>query len=363
MQTKYKDAIPARFFLKNNQPFKEDGIWFHSCSMGETKSLKPIIDKLKKDYNTNIINISTMTNTGLEEAKKLTQNSRYLPFELLLPFWIKKQKVLVVMEAELWYMLFLLAKQNGTKIILINARISDKSYKSYLKNRWLYSRIFKNIDKVFAQTDIDKDRLIKLGAKNIEVIGNIKLVNLPKVSKNIPKQNDIFITTLASSHENEEQLILDGYSKDMGRLIIVPRHPERFNKVDTIIKNHIKNKNITYSKYTQNSLLDTDIILVDTIGELINIFSITDAVILGGAFEKIGGHNPIEPAYFNCAVISGEYIFNQKALFECVNNYRIIKKEEILDIMQNIKDIPKATLTKIGTIKPIIKEIKKEIHG
>jgi len=69
MQTKYKDAIPARFFLKNNQPFKEDGIWFHSCSMGETKSLKPIIDKLKKDYNTNIINISTMTNTGLEEAK------------------------------------------------------------------------------------------------------------------------------------------------------------------------------------------------------------------------------------------------------------------------------------------------------
>jgi 3-deoxy-D-manno-octulosonic-acid transferase len=96
-------------------------------------------------------------------------------------------------------------------------------------------------------------------------------------------------------------------------------------------------------------------------GELINIFNISDAVILGGAFEKIGGHNPIEPAYFNCSVISGKHIFNQKALFECVNNYKIIKNNNILDTMQNIKNIPKASLKKAGTIEPIIKHIQMNI--
>ena len=358
-KSKYKEAIPARFFLKNNPKFDTNGIWFHSCSMGETKSLKPIIDELKNN-NIGPINISTNTNTGFEAAKQLTSNARYLPFELFLPFWINKQKVLVVMEAELWYMMFLYAKINHTKTILINARISDKSYNSYKKYQWFYSKIFKNIDKVFAQTDIDKKRLIELGAMNVETIGNIKLSHLPKITKSIQKLDDKFITTLASSHKNEEQLILNGYYKEMGRLIIVPRHPERFDLVDSLIKEYVKDKDISYSRYTQNDSLNTDIILIDTMGELINIFAISDAVILGGAFEKIGGHNPIEPAYFNCALISGEHIFNQKALFECVKNYRIIKNEEILDIMQNIKDIPKASLIKAGTIDPIIKEIKRK---
>ncbi|MBT3281201.1 MAG: 3-deoxy-D-manno-octulosonic acid transferase [Campylobacteraceae bacterium] len=358
-KSKYKEAIPARFFLKNNPKFDTNGIWFHSCSMGETKSLKPIIDELENN-NIGPINISTNTNTGFEAAKQLTSNARYLPFELFLPFWINKQKVLVVMEAELWYMMFLYAKINHTKTILINARISDKSYNSYKKYQWFYSKIFKNIDKVFAQTDIDKKRLIELGAMNVETIGNIKLSHLPKITKSIQKLDDKFITTLASSHKNEEQLILNGYYKEMGRLIIVPRHPERFDLVDSLIKEYVKDKDISYSRYTQNDSLNTDIILIDTMGELINIFAISDAVILGGAFEKIGGHNPIEPAYFNCALISGEHIFNQKALFECVKNYRIIKNEEILDIMQNIKDIPKASLIKAGTIDPIIKEIKRK---
>lgn len=354
---KYKDAIPARFFLQNNPRFDGCGIWFHSCSMGETKSLKPIIEILKQTTN-EPIRISTITNTGFEAAESLSDQTRYLPFEIFLPFWINKQKVLVVMEAELWYMLFLIARSKNIKTILINARISDKSYKSYKKYSWFYKQIFKNIDSVFAQSDLDKQRLEELGATNIKSIGNIKLANLPKISKKLARTDDRFNITLASSHENEEQLILDSYSKDMGRLIIVPRHPERFDTVDKLIKDKIKNSDISYSRYTQNESFDSDIVLVDTMGELINIFAISDAVILGGAFEKIGGHNPIEPAYFNCRVISGEHIFNQKALFECINNYKIIKNEEILDTMRNIKDIPKATLSQIGDIDPIIKEIQ-----
>ena len=198
---KYKDALPARFFLKNNSSFENSKVWFHTCSYGETKAIKPIVEALNYD-----VNISVITNTGFQEAKNLTKNVRYLPYELLIPFWIRKQKLLVVMEAELWYMLFLCAKLEKTKTILINARISDRSYKSYKKFSWLYKRVFKNIDKIFAQSETDKKRLEELGAKNVEVIGNIKLATLPTVTKEFIKPKE-FVITAGSTHEDEEELI------------------------------------------------------------------------------------------------------------------------------------------------------------
>ena len=350
---KYKQAIPAKFFLINNSRFKENGVWFHSCSMGETKAIKPLVENYKEDAC-----ISVITNTGFEEAKNINQNVRYLPFEIFLPFWVNKQKVLVVMEAELWYMLFLCAKKKGAKTFLINARISDKSYKSYKRFAFFYKMIFKNIDKVFAQSEIDKVRLKELGARNIEVIGNIKLAILPKKKIDLEKPKNLLITA-ASTHENEEHVILNAYKKEFGKLVIVPRHPERFNKVDLLIKDYIKNKNFTYHKYSQKEDFESDIILVDKMGILNDIYAISDVVILGGAFEKIGGHNPIEPAFFGCKLISGKNIFNQKSLFECIKNYYLIEKDEIGDYLGKIGELEKPVLTKAGSIEPIIKEIDK----
>lgn len=350
-QTKYKHAIPAKFWLKDNLPFKENKVWFHSCSMGETKALKPIVEAILED-----VNISVITNTGFEAAKELSKNVRYLPFEFFLPFWVKKQKVLVVMEAELWYLLFLVTKKKGAKTLLINARVSDKSYSSYKRLAWLYKRVFANVDKIFAQSEIDKDRLLSLGAKNIEVIGNIKLANLPKISKEYKKEDD-FIITAASTHEGEEKLILDAYDESLGKLIIVPRHPERFEKVNDLLREYAKKNDLSYTRFSDNECFDSKIILVDKMGVLINIMNISDAVVLGGAFSKIGGHNPIEPAFFGCRLISGEHIFNQKSLFECVNDYTIVKNEELKDVLKNVKILKKSSLVEIGSIEPIIKEI------
>ena len=351
--SKYKKAIPAKFFLKNNLRFKENGIWFHSCSMGETKAIKPLIENYKEQAN-----ISVITNTGFEEAKSINQNVRYLPFEIFLPFWINKQKVLVVMEAELWYMLFLIAKNKGAKTFLINARISDKSYNSYKKFSFFYKKIFENIDKVFAQSEIDKVRLEELGAKNIEVIGNIKLAQLPQKKIDLKKPSGILITA-ASTHENEEELIINSYKKEFGKLVIVPRHPERFTKVDLLLSEFVKEKNLSYHKFSEKEDFESDIILVDKMGILNDIYAISDVVILGGAFEKIGGHNPIEPAFFGCKLISGKNIFNQKSLFECIKNYYLIEKDEIGDYLGKIGVLEKSVLTKAGSIEPIIKEIDK----
>lgn len=350
---KYTKAIPAKFFLKDNIPFKENGIWFHSCSMGETKAIKPLIDNYLENAN-----ISVITNTGFEEAKKISPNVRYLPFEIFLPFWVNKQKVLVVMEAELWYLLFLFAKKKGAKTLLINARISDKSYKSYKRFSFFYKRIFQNIDKVFAQSEVDKQRLEELGASNVEVIGNIKLAQLPKVNVKLEKPKQVVITA-ASTHENEEKLILDAYKKEQGKLIIVPRHPERFEKVHLMILEFVKDKNLSYQRYSIKDDFDSDIILVDKMGILNDIYAISDVVILGGAFEKIGGHNPIEPAFFNCKIISGKNIFNQKSLFDCIKNYYLIENDELGEYLNNIKNLEKPILTKAGSIEPIIKEINR----
>ena len=351
--SKYRQAIPAKFFLKDNVPFKENGIWFHSCSMGETKAIKSLIENYLENAN-----ISVITNTGFEEAKKISLNVRYLPFEIFLPFWVNKQKVLVVMEAELWYLLFLFAKKKGAKTLLINARISDKSYKSYKRFSFFYKRIFQNIDKVFAQSQLDKNRLEELGASNVEVIGNIKLAQLPKVNIKLEKPKQVTITA-ASTHENEERLILNAYKKEQGKLIIVPRHPERFDKVDFLIREFIKDKNISYQRYSVKDGFDSDIILVDKMGILNDIYAISDVVILGGGFEKIGGHNPIEPAFFNCKIISGKNIFNQKSLFDCIKNYYLIENDELGEYLNNIKNLEKPILTKAGSLEPIIKEINK----
>ena len=352
-ENKYKDAIPSKFFLKNNPKFDFSGIWFHSCSMGEVKAIKPLIKEFE-----NKANISVITNTGFEEAKTVSQNVRYLPFEIFLPFWISKQKVLVVMEAELWYMLFLCAKRKGAKTLLINARISDRSYKSYLRFKFFYKKIFENIDKVFAQSQIDKKRLEELGAKNVEVIGNIKLAQLPQKKLDLKKPNSKVIVA-ASTHEGEEELILSSYKKEYGKLIVVPRHPERFLKVEELIKDYIKDKEISFHKYSLKEDFSSDIILIDKMGMLNDIYSIGDITILGGAFANVGGHNPIEPAYFGNIIISGKNIFNQKSLFECIKNYYLIEKNELKEYLEKASTLLKPELTKEGSFEPIIKEIKK----
>jgi 3-deoxy-D-manno-octulosonic-acid transferase len=359
LKSKYRESIPKRFFLYKNSFFDKNQIWFHSCSLGETKSLIPIINELKNKNIISDVNISVVTNTGFEEAKKISQNVKFLPFEIFLPFWIKPQQHLVVMEAELWYILFFYAKKNHTKTTLINARISDRSFHKYLKFKFLYKKIFENIDTIFAQSQKDKDRLEQLGAKNIQVIGNIKTFSNISITKEYQKPNDLIITA-GSTHKKEEELIIKAFLDfGKGKLIIVPRHPERFNEVDKLIQTLAPNKK--YHRFSQNKNFDSDIILIDKMGELINIYAITDIVILGGAFENIGGHNPIEPAFFNCKIISGKKYFNQKELFKCVSNIFITENNKLLNNIINADKSSKySSIINRVNINTLIKHIGKK---
>ncbi len=355
---KYKQSIPARFFLFKNPKFKKDeGIWFHVCSLGEAKALRPILELI----NTNKIKITTITQTGNQEAKKYNAEVRYLPYEMFLPFWMKKQKLLVVLEAEFWYMLFRVAAAQGTKVVLLNARISEKSAKKYLQFAWFYRRLLENVEVIYAQSEADKNRFLALGAKNIEVIGNIKLAQKIEKSKEYLKPLRQTIVA-ASTHDGEEQSILEAFEtyrkNNDAALIVVPRHPERFEDVYALMEEFAEKKAWSISRFSQSQKFDKDLVLVDAMGELNNIYAISDIAILGGAFkDDVGGHNPLEPAHFNCKIITGKHFFHQKELFKYIHHVQYIEDNEIAQALEISKELPGSMVEQEIDLQTIVNKI------
>ncbi|NOR56621.1 MAG: 3-deoxy-D-manno-octulosonic acid transferase, partial [Sulfurovum sp.] len=204
-----------------------------------------------------------------------------------------------------------------------------------------------------------------LGANNVQVTGNIKLSTLPSVSKVLEKPS-VLTLCAASTHEGEETLILEAFvnfkkeNKD-AKLIVVPRHPERFDKVADMIETLAKKESYSWQRYSEREDFDTDIILVDALGELVNIYAISDIVILGGAFEPIGGHNAAEAAQFGCKIISGKHYFNQKDLFEAVEGIAVVEASNLSRrLLQH--GLLKPTKIKYKTdISPIVESIKSVI--
>lgn len=412
---KYKDSIPLRFFFPKNRSKEHYDIWLHACSVGEVQSLQAIIESIPSAQS---LLLTVITQTGYIQAKKLYAKCKnltigYLPFEIFLPLYSPTCKKLFVFEAELWLMLFVCAKRCGAETKLINARISTRSFSRYKKLIVFYRHFFCFVDSVFSQSNDDTSRLIFLGAKNVQTLGNIKLLNniKPKIAYKKPES---LIVVAASTHANEEILILEAWQnvkslyhkynqrkldsstiintqdiiesnallnndceiifnydykrhhfnplyninqdidgqvsikqeyndvddsiciskdsityKDFSKsmLIVAPRHPERFNSVYELCKKYgktIRLSSLDIDETLDMDSLNIDILLVDSIGVLINFYAISDIVILGGAFAKIGGHNPLEPAHFHNVLISGVEIFNQKALFEYVSNYYLV---------------------------------------
>jgi len=358
-KSKYRQSIPSRFFLFNNPRFEKDkGVWFHVCSLGEARALKPIIELLKDKE----IKITTVTHTGQAEAKKYDAEVRYLPYEMFLPFWMKKQKILVVLEAEFWYMLFAVAASRGTKVVLLNARISEKSAKKYLQLSWFYQRMLANVEMIYAQSEADKNRFIALGAKNIEVIGNIKLAGEIKHTKEYEKQ-ECEVIVAGSTHPGEEESVLKSfieYKKQMSdaKLIIVPRHPERFSDVWQLMGDYADKNSLSISRFSKSTDFETDLVLIDAMGELNNIYAISDIAILGGAFrDDVGGHNPLEPAHFGCKIITGKHFFHQKELFKYVHHVQYVESDEIHKALMASRDLPPSMVEETINLEPIINKI------
>ena len=363
LKQKYRESIPARFFLFKNPPFKSsDALWFHVCSLGEARALKPILQALENKK----IHITTITHTGYAEAQRYDAEVRYLPYEIFLPFWVRRERALIVLEAEFWYMLFRVASARGARIFLLNARISDKSVAKYMKFAWFYKRLLRDVEMIYVQSEVDKNRFLALGARNIEVIGNIKLAGEITTTQVLQKPEDVTTVVAGSTHPTEEAAILEAFGRykklhKATKLFVVPRHPERFDAVFTLMQEFAQQQGLKLGRWSQEKEFGADLILVDKMGELNNIYSISDIAILGGAFrDDVGGHNPLEPAYFGCKIITGKHFFHQKELFRYVHHVQYVDGDAtaIADALQETHNLPPSMVEEAINLEPVLKKLK-----
>lgn len=339
-------------------------IWLHACSVGEVNSLSPLLAKFK-ELNFKIL-LTTTTITGFKQARKKWPNlySFVLPFDIITMFWIlnlkKPPKSLIIVETEIWPGIIFSCYIKKIKLILVNARLSDKSLPHYKKIAWFLKPYIKIFKKILSQSELDAKRFNTLFNYNAEIMPNLKFWVKP-VIKHTKNHSKIDYIIAGSTHKNEEELIIKAYLelkktyKHLG-LIIAPRHLFRLNEIENILKKY----NLTYTRWSQ-ILEITDkhrVILVDTIGELLNLYSISRVIIIGGSFVKIGGHNPIEALFCNKIPIIGPYYENFKNIVNLLKNKDLIIISNKNNIIKNVEKILNENYN-VKKIKHFLENIEK----
>ncbi len=328
-------------------------IWVHAVSVGETIAAKSLIDGLILQYPKHRILVTTTTPTGSDRVKALFADRVahvYFPYDLpgVIARFIKNMspQMLIVVETEIWPNLFSACHKNNIPLVLINARLSERSTQKYLKIKSLITETLNHIKLIAVRSPADAARFKSLGAtdQQIFVAGNIKfdfLLDEKQIEQGrLWKQqlhNKEKIWVAASTHVGEDEQILTIYKKLKEKypallLVLIPRHPERFEPVFTLCNTLQSDgvKIIRHSEMKDYQDSQTDIILGDSMGEMQSWFALADVVFIGGSLVKTGGHNPIEAIAQGVPVVSGPHMFNfddiaeplsdEELLFICEDN-------------------------------------------
>jgi len=305
---------------------KKPVIWLHCVSVGETRAAAPLINALLNQYPNHQLLLTHTTPTGRATSEQLFGDKVmrvYLPYDL--PFAVKgflthfKPALGMLMETELWFNLIAGAKARNIPLLLINARLSEKSARGYSKLSRLAHEGLQSLSAIAAQTEQDAERLIQLGAGNVSVVGNLKFEVHPPEDATLRGQQlrDLFgsnrpVFLAASTREGEESIILDAVTAlKLPHLltVIVPRHPQRFNEVEALLQQ----RQLTYQRrsalvHTANA--ETRFILGDSMGELFSYYASADICLVGGSILPFGGQNLIEAMRMAKPVLIGEHTFN-----------------------------------------------------
>lgn len=301
---------------------KDQVIWVHCVSVGEFLAAKSVIDELLKR---NKILITTTTKTASDCVIKHYKNTvyhRYFPFDcpLIIKKYIKKikPKMVLIMETEIWVNLTYYLHKNNVPILLINARLNKKSYQKYQKFSTLTRQTLEKFNSILTQDKLSEQRFAQLGAnKNtLKTIGNIKFEQNIEANKTLCNTLKTMIGTrkivvFASTHQKEEQEIISSYLKFKKRidavLLIIPRHPERFEEVYKLSKKH----GLSVARRSKNCpCKNAQIFLGDSMGEMMSYLQIADIVFMGGSLSNTGGHNMLEPAALAKPILFGKNVFN-----------------------------------------------------
>ena len=338
LRFKEKISIVETYFPKDKEVF-----WFHAASIGETNSALPLIEKLIKD-NENVfilLTSTTLSSSKLIEKKKFNQSCfqhRFFPLDV--QFLIKKflnhwkPKIVVFIDSEIWPNFLLEISKRKIPLVLLNGRITEKTFKRWKIFPFSSKKLFGLYNLCLSSSKESEKNLRSLGAKNVKFIGNLKFcsrVNHPKDSidlKNIFNNHSLWCA--ASTHSGEEEIILKTHiqlkSKGINVVtIIIPRHIARSKNILKMCNDYKLNSQIV-KKYHEISK-ENEVLIINTIGEMIYYFNNCNSVFVGKSFSKklikVGGQNPIEPVKCGCKIYHGPYVSNFKEIFSFLNQKKI----------------------------------------
>jgi len=323
----YRQRWAERFGLFKSL-VQSGGLWVHAVSVGETMAAVPLIREFQKRFPGLSITITTTTPTGYQTAKRVFKEEVfqvYFPYDL--PWSIQsflnriRPKILIIMEKELWLNCFWICYQNQIPIFIANGCLSLRSFKGYQRFHRLTQIVLNCITKVFAQSQMDAERFLALGLdpNRLLVTGNMKFDVAVKEGIEIAGKQyretfgNRLVWVAASTHAGEESIVLAAFKQILQQypetlLILVPRHPERFESVADLIAEH------GYTSVKRSSQLpvtqETQILLGDTMGELSLFYAASDVAFIGGSLVPVGGHNALEAAALGIPVIMGPYVDN-----------------------------------------------------
>ncbi len=333
----YRQRLSERFGffpIKHQSVPSSPVIWLHTVSVGETISARPVVLGLLEQHPQHHLVITTTTPTGSQQVYRLFQSQldagrishAYIPYDL--PFCIErfltrvKPQLCIFMETEVWPNIIEECQQKQIPTVLINGRLSEKSLKGYQRFLSLSQAVFSSFSKIIAQTKEDAERFSLLAKSHIDVSGSLKSeISIPnslqKEARELKQQwsnNGMKkIIIAASTHEGEDEIILSAFSALLKKnqqlvLVLVPRHVERFEDVKKMCRAY---KFFCSSRSDVSTFSDdTQVLVGDTMGELMLLYGVSDIAIVGGSFVERGGHNMLEPAAWGLPIISGASVFN-----------------------------------------------------
>jgi len=352
---KYIDGLRQRLgSLSHINQLAGPVIWLHCVSVGETQASRPLVKRLRAEFPNHALVISTITTTGQNLARQVFNNDAaaifYFPFDWR---WtvrraLRKIKpdVVLIMETELWPNFLRECRSQRVAVALINGRISRQSFRRYRLIRFFLRSILSNLTIAVMQTEADADRIADLGISRDKLFssGNLKFdvgssTTDPSATEDLNSrfglQSGAPLLLAASTHGPEEKIVLESYQELRQqfhlRLMIAPRRPERFQEV----ANLIENTGLTWTRKTslpQSSDSTADIILLDTIGELMAAYPSANIVFVGGSIVDRGGHNVLEPAASGACVVTGHNTHNFQVIVQLLNEAHAIVQLPPLEI-------------------------------
>ena len=330
---KYRKSIGPKFGLIPQRVFDEmkgsPRIWVHAVSVGEVTAAAPIISSLRGMYPEACIVLSTSTETGQEMAGRLiTDTSALIYYPLDIPVVVRKviervnPDIFVPVETEIWPNFIRACAKRGTRIVMVNGRISPRSFRRYRRTRFFWKRIMNMLDMMGAISAIDASRLEALGVEpsRIHVLGNAKYDSLAagaddalrdemEARLDIPHEARVFVA--GSTHEGEDGMVLKVYRGLLEKypdmlMVIVPRHPERGDDIVSLARDEGFDDCVTMKEINSGTKrAGRRIVIVDVIGELFKVYSLATMVFCGGSLVPRGGQNILEPAAWGKVVLYG----------------------------------------------------------